>query len=391
VTCDHKKEERYSITGKTITYSNSYIDFYADEALRINGEVIPSAFPQSDVTITYEPVGVVGIITPWNFPLAMFLRKVAPALAAGCSCVVKPDEHTPLCALLVVKLGLDAGIPAGVLNCIIGESEMVGELFCQSSNIQKISFTGSVKVGKILAQNAGKTLKRVSLELGGDAPFIVFGDADLELAAEGLIAAKFRNTGQTCVAANRLLVEKTVSKKFSKILVEKIEKLKLGSGLILGTQIAPMINRQAVINSTEICSEAIEQGAKLLSGGIAWKENNRFFLPTVLSNVSPSMKISQEELFAPIIPIIEFSSQDEAIKIANDTDYGLASYFYSENAKRIFQVKKALKFGMVGVNTGGISSALIPFGGIKNSGYGREGSSHGLMDYLNMKYVCAKH
>lgn len=374
-----------------VAYAAAYIDFYADEAIRINGEMIPAAFPNADVMVEFEPVGVVGIITPWNFPIAMFLRKVAPALAAGCTCIVKPDEHTPLSAFMAIKLGHEAGIPPGVLNGIMGDGPMVGKILCASRKVDKISFTGSVEVGKILARQAADTLKKVTLELGGDAPFIVFEDADLDKAVDGLMAAKFRNMGQTCVCANRVLVHTPIAKAFSDKLVARVKTMKLGSGLDEGVAVGPMIHEAALSKSLKNCDDAVKDGATLLLGGRRNQNFDSIMEPTILSGVTQEMRIAQQELFAPIISLINFDTEDEAIKIANDTEYGLASYFYSENARRIYRVKKALRYGMVGVNTGGVSSALAPFGGIKQSGYGREGSRHGLFEYLNMKYSHTSH
>jgi len=374
-----------------VAYSSAYIDFYADEAIRTYGEVIPAAFPNADVTVEYEPVGVVGIITPWNFPIAMFLRKVAAALAAGCTCVVKPDEHTPLSALLVVKLAHEAGVPPGVLNCILGDAPMIGETLCASKKVSKISFTGSVEVGKILARQAAESLQKVTLELGGDAPFIVFDDADLDAAVTGLMAAKFRNMGQTCVCANRVLVHTPVLEAFTEKLLTAVGQMTLGSGLGEGVVVGPMIHEQALSKSLKLCVDAVTEGATLLTGGARDANVQSIMQPTVLGGVRVDMAIANQELFAPIVPLISFDKEEQAIKIANDTEFGLASYFYAENAKRIYRVKKALRYGMVGINTGSVSSALAPFGGIKHSGYGREGSRHGLFEYLNMKYVNLSH
>lgn len=374
-----------------VAYSASYIDFYADEAIRIYGETLPAAFPNADVNVEYEPVGVVGIITPWNFPIAMFLRKVAPALAAGCTCIVKPDENTPLSALLAVKLAHDAGVPPGVLNCVTGDGPMIGKAFCESKKVDKISFTGSVEVGRILARQAADTLKRVTLELGGDAPFIVFDDADLDQAVQGLMAAKFRNMGQTCVCANRVLVQKSVLAKFQEKLIPTVNSMKLGSGLDAGVAVGPMIHEKALSSSIALCERAVAEGASLVVGGKRDDTYPSIMQPTIMSNVRPDMEIAKKELFAPIVTLIPFDTEEEAISIANNTEFGLASYFYSESAKRIFRVKNALEYGMVGVNTGIVSSALTPFGGIKQSGYGREGSRHGLFEYLYMKYINLNH
>lgn len=374
-----------------VAYSAAYIDLYADEAIRLNGETIPAAFPNADVTIEYEPVGVVGIITPWNFPIAMFLRKVAPALAAGCTCIVKPDENTPLSALLAVKLGLEAGIPPGVVNVVTGDGPMIGKILCESNKVNKISFTGSVEVGKILARQSADTLKRVTLELGGDAPFIVFDDANLDAALDGLMVAKFRNMGQTCVCANRVLVQKSVLDSFTSKLTDAVKSMKRGSGFDEGVSIGPMIHEGALNKSIGVCERAVEQGATLVTGGKKDDAHSTIMEPTILSNVKPDMEVAQQELFAPIVTLIPFETEEEALEIANDTKFGLASYFYSESAKRIFRVKNALQYGMVGVNTGVVSSALAPFGGIKESGYGREGSRHGILEYCNMKYTNINH
>ena len=372
-----------------IKYAASYIEFYAEEVKRIYGDILPSPFPDTRIFILKQPIGVVGIITPWNFPAAMLMRKVAPALASGCTCVVKPDKSTPLTALAIMELSIRAGIPKGVINVVTGNSAEIGLAFTQSNQVKKISFTGSTEVGKLLMKNASQTLTRVTLELGGNAPFIVFEDANIENAVNGLIDSKFRNAGQTCVCANRVFVHRSILAEFSVRLIDKVEKLKVGNGLD-DNDIGPLISQEAIVKIEHLLSDATRQGATLLLGGKRHKLGNQFFEPTVLTNTSTSMDIFCTEIFGPVVAIVSFDTVDEVIELANDTRHGLASYFYASDMNNIWKVAEALEYGMVGVNSGAISSALIPFGGVKESGFGREGSKYGIEDYLNIKYIHLK-
>ena len=335
-----------------IKYSLSYIDFYADEAIRMYGEIIPTPFPNAEISVVKEPVGVVGIIAPWNFPTAMFIRKVAPALASGCTCVVKPDEKTPLSAFALMKLASQAGIPDGVLNCVTGNPSEIGELLCNSKKVKKISFTGSVEVGSLLMKQSASSVKKITLELGGNAPFIVFSDADLKAAVKGLMSAKFRNAGQTCVAANRVFVHDSVYDEFADLLKEEILSLKLGNGMESGVNIGPIIDQEAIEKLDIFVQESIKCGAKVICGDGVWKENNNFYTPTILLDIKDDMPIMVYETFGPVIPLAKFHEDNEVIERANNTDYGLACYFYSESIKRISHVKKYLEYGMIGINTG---------------------------------------
>ena len=370
-----------------IAYAASYLEFYAQQAKCIDGEVISSVFEDTKAMIIKQPIGVVGIITPWNFPVAMMVRKVATALACGCTCVIKPDERTPLSALAVLELAQRAGIPNGVLNAVTGIPQEIGDEFTKSEKISKISFTGSTKVGKLLLEKSASTVKRVTMELGGNAPFIVFDDADIDLAVEGLIAAKFRNSGQTCVCANRVFLHQDIKEKFIEKLILKVKALRVGNGFD-DPDIAPLINMAAVEKIQSLISDALGKGADLLYGGKRHSLGGTFFQPTVIDGVDRSMSIFKQEIFGPVISIVSFTTTDEVIDLANDTRYGLASYFYAKDMKKIWKVSQALEYGMVGVNRGGISSAKIPFGGVKESGMGREGSHYGMNDYLSIKYVC---
>ncbi len=372
-----------------IQYAASYIEFYAEEAKRIYGDILPSPFPDTRIFIIKQPVGVVGIITPWNFPAAMLMRKVAPALASGCTCVIKPDKKTPLTAFAMMELSIRAGIPKGVINVITGNSGEIGQAFTASSLVKKISFTGSTAVGKLLMKNAADTLTRITLELGGNAPFIVFKDANIENAVTGLMDSKFRNAGQTCVCANRVFVHSSIIKEFSINLIKEIKKLKVGNGLD-DNDIGPLISQEAIEKIEHLLSDATRRGAKLLRGGKRHKLGKQFFEPTVLSGISPDMEIFSTEIFGPVVTIVSFSTTDEVIKLANDTRQGLASYFYAADMNNIWKVAEALEYGMVGINSGAISSAYIPFGGVKESGFGREGSRYGIEDYLNIKYIHLK-
>ncbi len=370
-----------------VHYAASYIEFYQEEIKRISGDILPSPFPKSRVFINKQPVGVVGIITPWNFPIAMMARKVAPALAAGCTCVIKPDEKTPLSAFTIIALAQQAGIPTGVLNVVSGNPAEIGNALCKSNLVRKISFTGSTKIGKLLMQQSADTVKKLSLELGGNAPFIVFEDADIEQAVEGLIQAKFRNGGQTCVCANRIFVHKDILAEFSDKLQAKVKAFKIGNGFEQ-SDIGPLINQQAFDKMLYLIADACDKGAEITTGGKPHQLGGTYFEPTILSGVNNKMEIFSEEIFGPIASIISFTDTEEVIAMSNDTKQGLAAYFYSKDMNRIWQVAEALEYGIVGINRGAISSAWMPFGGIKESGQGREGSKYGIEEYLETKYIC---
>ena len=372
-----------------IQYSASYIELYAEEAKRVYGDIIPSPFKNSEVFVIKQPIGVVGIITPWNFPAAMMARKIAPALACGCTCVIKPDEKTPLTALALAELAVRAGIPKGVVNFVTGNPEMIGNLLTGSKMVKKISFTGSIEVGKLLMKKSSDTLKKITLELGGNAPFIVFENADTDQAVNGFIDSKFRNAGQTCVCANRLFVHKNIKDIFISKLTARVKEFKTGNGLD-NCDIGPLINEDAVRKVETLISDAVSNGAEVIAGGKRFKKGTTFFEPTIMSGVTEKMKIFDTEIFGPVVSVIVFEDTDEVIKMANNINCGLASYFYSNNLNVISKVSKELEYGIVGVNTGIISSAYIPFGGVKESGFGREGSRYGMDDYLTIKYINLK-
>lgn len=375
-----------------IEYAASYIEWFAEQGPRLNGHLIPSPISGRQLQVRREPVGVVAVITPWNFPAAMIARKIAPALAAGCTVVCKPAEDTPLTSLALLALLEDAGAPAGVANIVTASRARTPELvstWLEDFRVRKISFTGSTAVGKLLAQRSAATLKRLSLELGGNAPFIVFPDADLDAAVEGLIAAKLRNGGQTCVSPNRVFVHNDVVDAFTSKLIKRVSALKVGPAVDPASQIGPMINESAVRKIDEHVGDAIHRGARLLAGGRRLEETGRnFYAPTVLVDVDDTMMFSREETFGPVVPITQFATESEVIRLANDTAYGLAGYFYSRDIGTVHRVAEALEVGIVGVNEGAIGSEAAPFGGVKESGYGREGSVWGLDDYVNVKYVC---
>lgn len=369
-----------------IRYGASFVEWFAEEARRVYGDVIP-AQEGKRITVIKQAVGVVGAITPWNFPNAMITRKVAPALAAGCTVVIKPSELTPLSALALAELGEQAGFPPGVLNIVTAKDpKPIGEELTSNPKVRKISFTGSTQVGKLLLEQAAPQIKKVSLELGGNAPFIVFDDADIDAAVEGCIASKFRNAGQTCICTNRVFVQASVEDEFVEKLSEKITALRLGNGLEEGTQIGPMINERALQKEERLLADAVSKGAKISIGGS--RNEGLFFQPTLVSNVQATMDIFREEIFGPIAAIYTFQTEKEVIAVANDTNYGLAAYFYGRDYARIWRVAEALEYGMVGINTGAISTAVAPFGGVKESGIGREGSKYGIEDFLNVKYMC---
>jgi succinate-semialdehyde dehydrogenase/glutarate-semialdehyde dehydrogenase len=371
-----------------IIYGASYIEWFAAEAVRIEGEIIPGPSADKRVLVMKEPVGLCAAITPWNFPIAMITRKVAPALAAGCAMLVKPAPQTPFSALALAELALRAGLPPGLFSVVTGEATQIGPVFTGSPVIRKLSFTGSTAVGKKLISDSASTVKRVTMELGGNAPFLVFEDADLESAVEGLMASKFRASGQTCICANRVLIHQSVVEAFTKLLLPAVNKLKVGPGTEEGVDQGPLINDAAVAKVERVIGDAVSKGATILAGGKRHSLGGTFFEPTILTGCTTAMEAARMEIFGPVIPIFVFSTDEEAIRLANATDAGLAAYFYSKDLSRVWRVAGALEYGMVGVNTGTLSNAAAPFGGIKESGYGREGSRHGIEDYLTMKYVC---
>ncbi|MFP9130176.1 NAD-dependent succinate-semialdehyde dehydrogenase [Niallia sp. MER 6] len=368
-----------------------YLDWYAEEGKRIYGDTVPSSSPTKRILVLRQPIGVVGAITPWNFPIAMILRKVAPALAAGCTVVIKPAESTPLTAIEVMKAFHDAGLPKGVLNLVHGMPKEIGDAMMESPDVRKITFTGSTKVGKELAKRAADTMKKISMELGGHAPFLIFEDADLEKAADGVIASKFRNAGQTCVCTNRVYVQKSISEKFAQILTEKMTALVVGNGLEDGITIGPLINENAVKKTAEHVEDSIKKGAKLLTGGKKPEgdqfKNGFFYEPTILAHATHDMKIASEETFGPVAPLFDFETEEEAVALANNTVYGLAAYFYTNDVSRIFRVSESLEYGIIGINDPLPTVAQAPFGGVKESGVGREGGKYGIEDYLEYKYL----
>lgn len=372
-----------------IAYGASFIEWFAEEAKRVYGDVIPHDKQGRRLVVIKQAIGVVAAITPWNFPNAMITRKVGPALAAGCTVVLKPASETPLSALALAELGERAGIPAGVLNVVTGtRSREIGAELTGNPAVQKLSFTGSTGIGKLLMAQCAQTIKKVSLELGGNAPFIVFEDADLDAAVEGAIGSKFRNSGQTCVCTNRLLVQNSVYDEFSRRLVLAVNALKVARAETEGAQQGPLINAKAVAKIEEHINDALDKGATLLTGGKTHALGGNFFEPTVLANVTPAMLVARDETFGPLAPLFRFDTEAEAITLANDTEFGLASYVYTRDLGRAWRVSEALEYGMVGINEGLISTEVAPFGGIKQSGLGREGSKYGIDDYIEQKYMC---
>ena len=370
-----------------VNYGASFVKWFAEEGKRTYGDIIPSHTKDRRLIVIKQPVGVVAAITPWNFPLAMITRKVSPALAAGCSVIIRPTEESPLTALALAYLADKAGFPPGVINVVVGKNpSAMGKILCESNLVKKISFTGSTRVGKILMKQSSSSLKKLSLELGGNAPFIVFDDAHIDNAVEGAIASKFRNSGQTCICVNRFIVHEKVYDEFLSKLILAVEKFKIGNGMDSEVNIGPMINSSAIKKTESFVEDAIKKGGKILAGGKAL--NKFFYEPTIISNVNTNMKLANEEIFGPVAPVFKFSTDKEAINIANDTIYGLASYFYSQNITRCWNVAEKLEYGMVGINEGLISTEIAPFGGIKLSGHGREGSKYGIEDYLDIKYMC---
>ena len=370
-----------------VNYGASFIEWFAEEAKRVYGEVIPATSNDRKLLVIKQPIGVTAAITPWNFPIAMITRKAAPALAAGCSMIIKPAEQTPLSAIALAVLAEEAGVPSGVLQVITGKAREIGAAMCESPIVTKLSFTGSTEVGRILMRQCADTIKKLSLELGGNAPFIVFDDADLDAAVEGAMISKFRNAGQTCVCANRIFVQTSVFDAFAAKLAAKVSALKVGDGTADDITQGPLIDRAAIEKVESHIKDALSKGAKLLQGGKRHALGNSFFEPTVLTDVSADSLIFSEETFGPVAPLFRFKTDDEVIELANRTEFGLASYFYSRDIGRIWRVAEALEYGMVGVNTGMISTEVAPFGGVKQSGLGREGSHHGIDDYLEIKYI----
>jgi succinate-semialdehyde dehydrogenase/glutarate-semialdehyde dehydrogenase len=372
-----------------IAYGASYVEWFAEEAKRIYGDTIPASAPGRRIMVTKEAIGVCAAITPWNFPSAMITRKAGPALAAGCTMIVKPAELTPFSALALAELARRAGMPDGVFNVITGNPIEIGGEFTSNPTVRKLSFTGSTAVGRLLMQQSASSIKKLSLELGGNAPFIVFNDADLDAAVEGALASKYRNSGQTCVCVNRIYVQDEVYDLFSSKLVEAVKKsFVVGNGFDTGVNQGPLINEAAVLKVEGQIADALGKGARVLSGGKRHALGGTFFEPTVLADVTQEMKIASEETFGPVAPLFRFKSDEEVIAMANDTEFGLASYFFSRDIGRIWRVAEQLEYGMVGINTGILSSEVAPFGGVKQSGLGREGSKYGIEDYLVIKYWC---
>ncbi|MFV9668233.1 NAD-dependent succinate-semialdehyde dehydrogenase [Pantoea sp. KXB25] len=367
-----------------VLYGASFVKWFAEEARRIYGDTIPAPSDDRRILVLKQPVGVAAAITPWNFPIAMINRKVAPALAAGCPIIVKPSELTPLSALALAVLAERAGFPPGVLQMLTGLPAEIGETLTESQTVRKISFTGSTRIGQLLMQQSANSLKRLSLELGGNAPMIVFDDADVEIAVAGVMLSKFRNAGQTCVCANRILVQRNIYPRFTARLLEEVATLKVGDGFAPGTTIGPLINARAVEKVNGHIDDALSQGATLLTGGIS-QDQGTFVQPTVLGEVTVKMRIAREETFGPVAPLFIFDEEEEAIAMANDTPYGLAAYFFTENIRRAWRVAESLEAGMVGFNTGAVSLEVAPFGGVKLSGLGREGSRYGIEEYLELK------
>lgn len=371
-----------------VVYGATFVEWYSEEAKRIYGDVIPEPRAGQRIIVIKQPIGVVAAITPWNFPIAMITRKCAPALAVGCPVIVKPASSTPFSALALAELADRAGFPKGVFNVITGDAKSIGTELTKNPLVRKLSFTGSTEIGKRLMQQSAETIKKVSLELGGNAPFIVFDDADIDAAVDGALASKYRNTGQTCVCANRLLIQAGIYNEFAGKLAHVVAQLKVGDGLQGETQQGPLIDKAAVEKVETHIQDAVAQGARIICGGKRHTLGGTFFQPTVLTNVTPNMRIAQEETFGPVAPLFRFETEAEAIALANDTPFGLASYFYSRDLGRVWRVAEALEYGMVGVNEGIISTEVAPFGGVKESGIGREGSKYGIDEFLEVKYVC---
>ena len=372
-----------------VAYGASYIEWFAEEAKRVYGDIIPAPGSDKRIVCIKQPIGVVACITPWNFPNAMLARKIAPALAAGCSVVCKPANETPLSAFALAELAGRAGIPAGVINILCGKTVEIGGALTSSDIIRKLTFTGSTPIGKLLIKQCASTVKRTTLELGGNAPFIVFDDADIDQAVQGAIVSKYRNAGQTCVCANRLLVQEGIYDKFVEALAKEVTSFSVGDGTKEGVTIGPLITTAAVDKVQDLVQDAIEKGANLILGeNTKSNPDDLFYKPAILTNVSDDMRLFSEEIFGPVAPVFKFSTEEEAVSMANDTEFGLACYFYTQNLGRVWRVSEALEYGIVGVNEGIISNEMAPFGGVKESGNGREGSKYGLDDFLEIKYIC---
>jgi succinate-semialdehyde dehydrogenase / glutarate-semialdehyde dehydrogenase len=372
-----------------VAYGAAFIEWFGEEGKRAYGRTIPTTVASKRYLTIKQPTGVCAAITPWNFPIAMITRKVAPALAAGCTIVVKPAEETPLCALAIAKLGLDAGLPPGVLNIVTTkDAPAVGKVFCDDQRVRKLSFTGSTEIGKILYRQCAGTVKKLTLELGGNAPLVVFDDADLDQAVAGAMASKYRNAGQTCVCANRILVQSGIYDRFAGALVAAVKKLKVGPGLEAGVTIGPLITSDAIAKVEKLVGDAVKKGAKVLTGGGLDNAGPLFYQPSVVGGVTPDMEIVREEIFGPVAALVRFDTEADAIRLANDTPFGLAAYLFSQNLSRAWRVAEKLDAGMVGVNEGIFSNEVVPFGGVKESGIGREGAAEGLEEYLEIKYIC---
>jgi succinate-semialdehyde dehydrogenase/glutarate-semialdehyde dehydrogenase len=371
-----------------IAYAASFIEWFAEEGKRTYGDVIPAHQADKRIVVTKEPIGVVAAITPWNFPSAMITRKAGPAMAAGCPIVLKPATQTPFSALALAELAHRAGVPAGIFNVVTGSATQIGGEMTGNALVRKLTFTGSTEIGKILLEQCAKTVKKTSMELGGNAPFIVFDDADLDAAVEGAIMSKYRNTGQTCVCANRILVQDSVYDAFAAKLTTAVAKLKVGDGLKGETQQGPLIDMKAVDKVEQHIADAVKKGAKVVAGGKRHSLGHSFFEPTILVNVTTEMAVAREETFGPVAPLFRFKTEEEAVKLANDTEFGLAAYFYARDLGRVWRVAEQIESGIIGINTGIISTEVAPFGGVKESGTGREGSKYGIEDYLEIKYLC---
>lgn len=370
-----------------ILYAASFVEFYAEEAKRIYGETIPSPFADGRIVVLRQPIGVVAAITPWNFPAAMITRKVAPAFAAGCTAVVKPAPDTPLTAFALASLAQEAGLPKGVLNVLSGDAVEIGNAMCASDDVRVLTFTGSTPVGKLLIKQCADTVKRMGLELGGNAPFIVFDDADIDTAVKGAMASKFRNAGQTCVCANRIYVQAGVYDEFAQKLTKEVSKMVVGAGTDEGVTQGPLINDAAVAKVETLVQDAVNKGASIATGGGRHDLGGRFFQPTVLTDVTTNMDVTRDEIFGPVAPLYKFENDEDAVALANATEFGLASYFYSRDIGRIWRVAEELEYGMVAINSGALSTEVAPFGGVKESGTGREGSHHGIDEFVEIKYM----
>ena len=370
-----------------ILYAASFVEWFAEEAKRVYGDLIPSPYPDARIVVNKQPIGVVAAITPWNFPAAMITRKVAPALAAGCPCILKPAPETPFTALALVDLALQAGVPAEIFSVITGDAVTIGDAIFESDDVRKFTFTGSTPVGKLLYQRSAQTLKKVSLELGGNAPFIVFDDADLDAAIEGALIAKYRNAGQTCVCVNRFLVQEGIYEKFITALNEKVRTFAIGNGLEADNEIGPLINANAVKKVEAHVADALDKNARLVIGGKRHSAGELFYEPTIIADVTAEMDVATQETFGPLAAIFKFETEQQAIEMANATEFGLAAYCYTQDLGRAWRMSEQLEYGMVGINKGLISNEVAPFGGIKQSGLGREGSKYGIEDYLEIKYT----